>query len=191
MRRNWFVVAVVLGIAAIVVAVLAARLTDDDSGSLDTAAWAESVCGSLSEWQGEITALADVEGGELTPESLEEKLDDAQTATDGLVSDLKDLGRPDLEAGDDVEQALDDAADGLRESYASLQTSAEAALDADGTTELLQALAALGPQFQALLQQVQDTVASLQSASLFGESSAELEQAFTDASSCQELRDAG
>jgi len=38
---------------------------------------------------------------------------------------------------------------------------------------------------------VQDTVASLQSASLFGEASAELEQAFADAESCQQLRAEG
>ena len=98
------------------VAVIAARLTDDDPGSQDTAAWAESVCASFIAWQGEITGLADVEGGELTPESLQDKLDDARSATDELVSDLKGLDRPDVEAGDDVEQALDDAADGLRES---------------------------------------------------------------------------
>jgi len=65
------------------------------------------------------------------------------------------------------------------------------ALDADSPTDFLQELAALAPQFQALLQQVQDTVASLQSASLFGEASAELEQAFADAESCQQLRAEG
>jgi hypothetical protein len=107
------------------------------------------------------------------------------------VDDLKGLGPPDLEARDEAEEALDDAADGLEESFDSLRSDAEAALDADTPTQFLEELAALAPQFQALLQQVQDTVASLQSASLFGEASAELEQAFTDASSCQELRDAG
>jgi hypothetical protein len=49
----------------------------------------------------------------------------------------------------------------------------------------------LAPQFQALLDQTRDTIAALQSASLFGEASAELEQAFADAESCQQLRDEG
>ena len=191
MRRNWFVVAVVLGIVAIVVAVVAARLTDDDEGSLDATEWAGSVCTSLGEWRDSITSLADVGGGELTAESLRAKLDDAQSATDELVSDLQALGKPDLEAGDEVQQALDDAADGIRTNYESLQEQAQAALDADSPTAFVQALAALAPQFQALLDEVQDTVATLQSASLFGDSSAELEQAFAEADSCQALRDEG
>jgi hypothetical protein len=191
-RTNWFVIAIVAGIVAIALAVLAARLTDDDSdsGSVETTSWADSVCSSLSDWRGSITGLADVEG-ELTAASLEDKLDDARSATDELVRDLKGLGPPDVESGEEVEQALDDAADGLQESYQSLRQSAEGALDAETPAAFLQELAALAPEFQALLQQVQDTVASLQSASLFGEASAELEQAFADSGSCQQLRDEG
>jgi hypothetical protein len=189
-RRNWFVAAIVLGIAAIAIAVLAARLTDDESGSLETNEWAGSVCSNLADWRGAITDLAQVEG-ELTPEALEEKLDEASAATDELVRDLQALGPPDVEARDDVEQALDDTAEGLRESYEALRARAENTLDAESPTAFLQELAALAPEFQALLQQVDDTVASLQSASLFGEASAELEDAFADAGSCQELREEG
>jgi hypothetical protein len=191
-RRSWFVAAIVLGIAAIAIAVLAARLTDDDdSGALDTTEWASSVCSELGEWRGAITDLARVEGEELTYETLEEKLDEAEAATDELVDDLRDLGRPDLEAGNEVQRALDDTAEGLRESYESLRADAQEAVDADSPTAFLQELAALAPKFQALLQQIQDTVASLQSASLFGEASAELEDAFADADSCGQLRDEG
>ena len=191
MKRSWLIAAVVVGVLVIVGAVIAARLADDDFTSMDTTEWADSVCTSLDEWRGSITGLADVDQGQLTRESLEEKLDEAGDATDELVDDLKRLGPPDLEARDETEQALDDAADGLEESFDSLRTAAQGALDADSRTEFLQELAALGPQFQALLQQMQDTVASLQSASLFGDSSAGLEQAFADADSCQQLRAEG
>jgi hypothetical protein len=190
-KRNWLVASIVVGILVIVGAAIVARLADDDFTSVDTTEWAGSVCTSLSEWRSAITGLADVDEGELTAESLEGKLDEAGDATEELVDDLKRLGPPDLEARDDVEQALDDAAEGLEESFDSLRSDAQAALEADSATEFLQELTALAPQFQALLQQVQDTVASLQSASLFGESSAELEQAFADADSCQQLRAEG
>ena len=191
MKRSWLIAAVVVGVLVIVGAVIAARLADDDFTSMDTTEWADSVCTSLDEWRGSITGLGDVDQGQLTRESLEQKLDEAGDATDELVDDLERLGPPDLEARDEAEQALDDAADGLRESFDSLRTAAQGALDADSPTEFLQELAALAPQFQALLQQVQDTVASLQSASLFGDSSAELEQAFANADSCQQLRAEG
>jgi hypothetical protein len=190
-KRNWLVASIVVGILVIVGAAIVARLADDDFTSVDTAEWADTVCSDLAEWRGEITGLADVSEGELTAESLEERLDEAGDATEELVQDLKRLGPPDLEAGDEAEQALDDAAEGLEESVESLRTEAQGALDADRPAEFLQELTALAPQFQALLDQTRDTIAALQSASLFGEASAELEQAFADAESCQQLRDEG
>src|SRR6187401_3519039 len=107
-RRNWLIAAVVVGVLVIVGAVIAARLADDDFTSMDTTEWADSVCTSLDDWRGSITGLADESDGELTRESLEEKLGDAGNATEELVDDLKGLGPPDLEAQDEAEQALDD-----------------------------------------------------------------------------------
>lgn len=189
MRRNWLIAAIVVGVVVIAGAVVAARLADDDFRSVDTDEWAGSVCTSLSEWQSSLTSLAaGGDGAALDPDSIEEALDDARSATDDLVDDLKRLGRPDLETGDEVEDALDDTADGLRESYDALDDAAQDALDAESPAEVLQGLAPLAPQAQALVQQARDVVASLQSASIFGEASAELERAFADADSCQQLR---
>jgi hypothetical protein len=189
-RRNWLIAAVVVGVVVIVGAVVAARLADDDFTSMDTTEWAGSVCTSLSEWQASLEGIA--AGGEgASSESLEAALDDARSATDDLVDDLQRLGPPDLETGEEVEEALDDSADGLRDGYDELDSAAREALDAGSPAEVLQALAALAPQAQALVQQARDVVASLQSASVFGEASAELEQAFASADSCQQLRSEG
>lgn len=188
MRRNWFLAGVVVVIVAIAAVVLVIRLTDEEGGSLSTTAWADSVCMGLADWRSSITSLADVSGGTLTRDTLREKLGDADTATQQLVTELKDLGPPDLEAGADVERALDDAVTGLETSYQSLKAKAQDAADAETPAAFLQALAALAPDFQRLLDQIVETTAVLQSASLFGESSAELEQAFSDAESCQALR---
>jgi hypothetical protein len=185
-RRNWLVVAIVVAIGAIVLAAVLARVTDDDSGSLDTATWADSACTELSDWRSSILALADV-SGTLTPDVLQEKLDDARAATQELVADLEDLGPPDLESGDDVERALDDAVAGIESSYESLEQAAEEAAEAGSQGAFLQALAGLAGDFQALLAQPADAVETLQSASLFGEASAELEQAFSQSESCQAL----
>jgi hypothetical protein len=190
MKTNWLVAAVVVGVLVIVGAVVAARLADDDFSSVETTEWAESVCASLAEWRGEITSLAGVQG-ELTPEAFEEALDDAGAATDDLVDDLRRLGPPDLEAGDEAEQALDDAAEGLRDGFDSLRDDARDALDAETPSASLQELAELAPRAQALVQQAQDVIAALRSASLFGESSAELEQAFASAPSCAQLQGTG
>jgi hypothetical protein len=187
-RRNWFIAAIALAIGAVVVVALVVRLTEDGNPQDSPAAWADSVCASLASWRASITSLADVSGGTLTPESLREKLDEAQVATSQLVVQLQELGPPEVENGDEVEQALDDAAAGLQRSYESLQAAASDAATAEGQGDFIRALALLGDDFESLLSQVPDTVATLQSASLFGEASAELEQAFADAVSCQQLR---
>jgi hypothetical protein len=188
MRRSWFIAAIVLAIGAVAIVVLVVRLTEDENSQTSPAAWADSVCASLSSWRSSITSLADVSGGTLTPESLREKLDEAQAATSELVVQLRELGPPDVANADEVEQALDDAAAGLQRSYESLQAAASDAAAARDRDDFIRALAQLGDDFQSLLTQVQDTVATLRSASLFGEASAELERAFADADSCQQLR---
>ena len=190
MRRNWLIAAVVVGVLVIIGAVVVARLADDDFTSVETTEWAGSVCTSLSEWQGSLQSIG-ANAGAPSVESLEDALDDARSATDELVQDLHRLGPPDLDTGDEVEDALDDAAEGLRDDYDELDSAARDALDAGSSAEALQQLAALAPQAEALVQQARDIVASLQSASLFGEASAELEQAFASADSCQQLRSEG
>jgi hypothetical protein len=188
-RRNWYIAAIVVGIAAIAIAALAMRLTADDEPT--TTEWAGSVCSSLTDWRESIVALTDVSGG-LSREALEGKFDDAQAATDELVSELRDLERPSLDAGDEVEAELDATVESLRTDYESLRSDAAEALEsADSATGLVQALAGLVPRFQELLASARDAVDELRSADLPADARSELEQAFADAEPCQELRGTG
>ena len=185
MRRNWFIAAVVLGVAAIVIAAIAMRLSDDGPKSAED--WADSVCTSLSDWRDSITSLADVSGEPLTADSLREKLDDADAATSNLVSELQGLGAPDLESGDQLEEELDTSASELESSFDSLKVSAEQAADAP-PSEFVQELAGLATDFAALQTAISTTVSTLQDANVAEESKAELQQAFADAPSCQSLQ---
>ena len=185
MRRTWFIAAIVIGVVAIVVAAIAMRLSDD--GPQTTEEWAGEVCTSLSDWRDSITSLADVTGEPLTADTLRDKLGEAEDATADLVSQLRGLGPPDLEAGAELQQQLDDSADELESSFDALRDSAEAAADAP-PSEFLQQLAGLASDFAALQTAISTTVTSLQNANVGEESKAELEQAFADAPSCQSLR---
>jgi hypothetical protein len=188
-RRNWFIAAIVLGVLAIVVAAIAMRLSEDDP---ETAAeWADSVCTSLSDWRASIASVAEPGDEPLTADTLRDRLEQAEDATSDLVAELRELEAPDLAARDDVEQALDDAVAGLEERYDDAQSAAEEATEAENQTELLGALAELADDFAALAAQVGDIVATLQSASLFGDASDELEQAFAASDSCQALQAEG
>lgn len=185
MRRNWFLAAIALGIVAIVIAAIAMRLSDD--GPPTTEEWADSVCTSLSDWRDSITSLADVGGEPLTADSFREKLDDADAATSDLVSELQDLGRPDLEAGDQLEEQLDESTGQLESSFDTLKSSAEETADAPAS-EFLQQLAGVASDFAALQTAIATTVSTLQNADVAEESKAELQQAFADAPSCQSLQ---
>jgi len=187
-RRNWFIAALVIGIAAIVIAAVAMRLSDDGNDEPEsTAAWADSVCTSLSEWKTSIESLADVDGETLTPDLLREKLDDAESATSSLVSELRDLGAPDLDSGDELEHELESSVDELESSFDDLQGAADEAANAS-TGDFLQALSGLASQFSAFLAAIETTVETLRNADVAEESKAELEQAFADAPSCQSLQ---
>ena len=186
MRRNWFIAAIVIGLVSIVVAAVAMRLSEDDPET--TAEWADSVCTSVSDWRSSIASLAQPGDDSLTADTLRDRLDEAEDATSELVSELRALGRPDLDVGDEVEQALDDASAGLEESYEDAQSAAEDAAGAEDQTELLGALAELADDMASLVDQAGDVVATLQSASLFGDASDELQQAFAESESCQALQ---
>lgn len=191
MRRNWFVWAIVVGVASIAVAALIMRLTADDESSPTTTEWAGSVCTSLATWKTSIESLADVSSGTLNAETLELKIDDAQAATQTLVTELKDLGSPDLDSGDELQQQLSSVADEIQADVDMLKQGAEQASEAGSTQEFLSELAALAPQFQALLEQVSTAIAELQDANVAEDAKAELQAAFADAESCQQLQDDG
>lgn len=185
MRRNWLIAAIMIGVVAIVIAAVAMRLSDD--GPPSTQEWADEVCTSLGDWRESITSLADVSGEPLTADSLRDRLSEAEDATSDLVSELRDLGRPDLEGGDDLQAELDDATAELESSFDSLKDSAEQAADAPAG-EFLGELANLASSFAALQTAIGQTVSTLENADVAEESRAELEQAFADSSSCQSLQ---
>jgi hypothetical protein len=186
---------VLLGFAAVIaagaiIAVVVLR-SNDDEGSPSAASWANSVCSSIDDWRGSITSLADVSSGTLSKDTLRQKLADGRAATDKLVTDLRDLGPPDLAAGDAVKNKLNADADELRSGYDELSSKAQNALDESSVTGFLSALAALGTPFQNLVNRISTTLDDLRNADVGADARAELPQAFDDADACKKLRSAG
>ena len=185
MRRNWFLAAIVIGIVSIAIAALVMRLTEEEPTAAE---WADSACSSLADWKASITSLTDVSGDELTQETLSEKLDAARVATSTLVAELQGLDRPDIEAGGEVKEQLQAATAELESSFETLEEGAEEAAEADSAAEFLQALAALAPDFQALLDSASSMISDLQESDVLADARTELEQAFADAPACAELQ---
>jgi hypothetical protein len=184
-RNNWLIAAVVIGIVAIVIAAVAMRLSDD--GPPSTQEWADEVCTSLSDWRDSITALADGSGEPLTADVLRDRLSEAEDVTSELIQELRELGPPDLEAGDDLQAELDDATAELESSFDSLRETAEEAADAPAS-ELPGELANLASGFAAFQTAITQTLTTLRNADVAEETKIELEQAFAGSSSCQSLQ---
>ena len=174
MRRAAFV-------AACCLAVLAAGCGGDDSSA---EAWADDFCTSIGDWREEVQDAA----GELAqPSTLsEEQLDDsirqAVAATDDLLADLGELGLPDLEARDQIEQELDHLESVLRERAAN----ARGGIDqpADSVSEALARLAALSRELSAAAATIELTIDKLGSLDPAGE----LKQALESSDACASLR---
>jgi hypothetical protein len=187
--RGWFIAAIAIGVGAIVIAAVAMRLSDNGSSDANpsTTDWASSVCSDLATWKSSVSSLADVQT--LNAATLNQKIEDAQTATSTLVDQLEALGPPDLQSGDQLRQDLTTSTDQLRSTFDSMKETAQQATQ--GGSLSIPALAPLAPQFQQLLQEASTIVKTLENANVVSDAKSELQSAFSDAESCQQLRGNG
>src|SRR6476646_9758082 len=101
MRGRAFAVALVA-----FAALLAARCGKNDQPSASE--WADRVCSAITTWQSPITSIVtSLQRRGLTQDSLTSAFDDAKSATSDLTSPLDDRGKPDVESGQQAQDAID------------------------------------------------------------------------------------
>jgi hypothetical protein len=160
--------------------VLAAGCGGDDESSATTD-WADGVCSALSAWNDTVVATVEsVQPG--SGGDVEAAVDDLAEATRTLGDDLRALGPPETESGDDAEQALDELATAAEAAVSKVQTDVEGASGASG---LAQAVASVGAALSTLGEQLSATFNELEQLDPGGE----LEDAFAEADACEELRE--
>ena len=100
-----------LTLAGVLAAVLAGLVLAGCGGSSsDTKAnetYADGVCTAVASWEQSIKDIATDFSGGISKASLQKKLDQAQTATNTLVSDIKAVPPPDTDEGKAAKQQLD------------------------------------------------------------------------------------
>jgi gas vesicle protein len=170
---------------AMVAAFSVAGCGGDDSGGSSTTDWANGVCDAISTWGDSVTKTGEsLRSGVTKADDLRDALDDLEQATQTFVDDLRSLGKPDTEAGQNAQDALDKLADDVDENVSKMQ---DAAKDASGVQGTVAAATAVSATLAAMGQQLSSTFAELEQADVQGE----LDQAFRDADSCDELRSEG
>ena len=176
-------------LAWVVFGVLAASLVagcgGDDGGGDSATAWADDVCSAITTWTDSITSTTDsLRGGNLNEDSLKSAVDDLADATNDFVDDVRGLGAPDTEAGQQAKESLDQLADDADENLSPVQKAVD---DASGSSGIVAAITAISGAISTMGQQFSATFTELQQLDPGGE----LETAFNEADSCDELRSGG
>jgi hypothetical protein len=160
-------------------AALAAGCGGDD-GDDSTTAWADDVCSAITAWTDSVAASAESLSGNLNEEDLRDTADELADDTEAFVDDLRELGAPETEAGEQARATIDGLADAVEDGISTIRDALENAADASGA---LAAVSAISTAMSALADQVAVAFTELEELDAAGE----LEQAFEDAESCQEL----
>lgn len=165
-------------------AALVAGCGGDESSS---EAWANDFCTSVGDWRDEIEKAASdlADPSTLNEATLDEAVRQAVAATDDLLADLGQLGPPKTEAGDQIEQQLDDLENVLR----ARTNQARKALEepADSVSDAFARLATLSTQLAAAAAAVEQAITEIRQLDPAGE----LEQALRDSDACEGLRPGG
>ena len=167
--------------ALVLVLVLAAGCGSKSSEPTSTADWADGVCSAITTWKSSIKSSADsLKGGNFTQDSLKSAGDDMTSATDTLESDLKDLGKPDTQAGQQAKDAIDQLSSDLKTDTDSIKTAVDDVSDLSGVPS---AAATVSSTLATMRRQVTSTVNSVEQLDGDGE----LQTAFQQSSACQQL----
>ena len=171
---------VVIAVCALVAA--GCGSSNDSSDTTPTTEWADSLCSSITTWKSEITTIVNsLKGGNLSQDSLTAAVDDAKEATRNFTTDLKGLGRPDTEAGQQAQDSVNQLTTQIDEDMTTIQ---DAVSNASGVAGVIAAVPTITSTIQSAGNQIADTIAGFKDLDAKGE----LESAFKDAASCEDIR---
>jgi hypothetical protein len=163
------------------VALLAAGCGSNGSDTTATQTWATGVCNAFTTWKTSLSNIeSSVKSGGLTQDSLDKAVSQAKDATNTLGSDLKKLGKPDTQAGQQAKDEVDQLSSNLTKN---VKTIDDAVSNASGAAGVLTAVSTAGSTLVTMGNEVQSTVTSLKKIDPKGE----LQQAFQDSPACKSV----
>ena len=159
----------------------------DDSGSGSSEAtpaseWADGFCSAVTAWTDELRSVTEqfTSLSSFSQENLQSAADDVKTATDQLVDDLRNLGAPDTESGQEVEDSIDALATTLEAELDSIQTTVD---ETSGIAELPGAVQDVSASVSAMSKAFSSTLTTIEDADAQGE----LTDALESSPGCDEL----
>ena len=145
-----------------------------------TTEWVNGVCAAMVTWTGSVKSSAQsIQGGNLSEGSLKGAVDDVKGATETLESDLKDLGEPESDSGQQAKEEIDQLSGQLSEGANWIENAAD---DVSGLNGVLAATRSITAALGTIANQISSTLTSLRQLPGGG-----LRNAVDHSSSCQKL----
>jgi len=145
--------------------------------------WADGFCTAVTTWESALKDIASqfTDLSSFSQEGLQNAADDAKSATDQLVADLKALGTPDTQSGEEVKSSVDTFSTTIQSQLDSIQTTVD---ETSGIAELPAAAKKITTSVTAMTTAFSDTWSTIQNADVGGE----LKDALDSSSACTDLR---
>jgi hypothetical protein len=144
--------------------------------------WANGLCSAVTTWRSSVgTAVDSVTKGNLSQENVQSAADDVKNATSKLADDVKALGKPDTDTGDQAKKSVDDLTNELD---TEVQTIEDAVGNVSGTSGALSAVSVVSSTFLTMKTQLTTTFKQLKQLDPKGE----LADAFKSAEACAPYR---
>ena len=158
--------------------------SDESSTASATTEWADGFCTAITSWTDSLQQIGEelADPSSLNQEGLDEAANDVRTSTQQLVDDLKSLGAPDTESGQEVENSIDELATTLDDELTKIEDTVEGV---SGLTGVPAAIASISTALSSMGTAFSSTFETIENADVQGE----LEDAFEQADSCGEITD--
>ena len=156
---------------------------DDEASSAEE--WVDSFCTAALDWQNEIDSLVEEAGDDITAlsaDDIRQLGEDAEGATDEFIDEVRALGAPETESGEEIDRATDELTNTVESEKEEIRGAVE---DVEDVTEFGSALATVTTSFGQMLAALGETIETIAS----DESDEELRTAFEDSEACDELRE--
>jgi methyl-accepting chemotaxis protein len=168
--------------AAIALSIVAAGCGGSDTAKDPTAAWASGFCSAVTSWTDELQTVTSqfTDTSNLSQDGLQSAANDVRDATENLVGDLKDLGAPETDSGQEVKTAVDGLSTTLENESASID---ETAQEVTGITSLPSAITSISTSLAAMATSFSEAFQAIEKADVSGE----LQAALQDSPECADI----
>ncbi len=156
--------------------------SNDSSEASTTVEWADGYCTAITSWKDELEQIGAqfTDLSSLSQQGLDEAANDVRKANETLIDDLKSLGAPDTESGQEVRNAIDEFATTADADLSEIEDTVEGI---SGITGIPAAAATIGSSLSSMASASASMFQTIEDADVQGE----LTDAFEQADSCADI----